>query len=181
MDIIESPILESAIASINSKEKKPNNHLDENSQLIELQVPVVSVPSGSLVSGLWSHEFIKSSPPRYNSIPLYLAEGREDPEKDEGIEIPSSPLSSSQESSIPPMLSGQTMDHVSQEYVTTTHSHDPQTIIQDPLTIPQDPQTIRPVQLQQKPAEAFIDGCDVLQWVIDDSDISMTPNAFATD
>jgi len=175
MDITESPTLE----SINSKEKKPNNHLDENSQLIELQVPVVTVPPESLVSGLWSQEFISSSPPRYNSIPLYLAEGREDPEKDEGIEIPSSPLSSSQGSTIPPMLSGQTRDHVSQEIITTTHSHDPQTIIQDPLTIPQDPQT-RPLPLQQEP-EAFIDRCGILQWVIDDSDISMTPNAFATD
>jgi hypothetical protein len=122
--------------------------LNENSQVIELQIPVISISSHSL-EPLWSQEFISCSSPKYRSIPMYLAEGREDPEKDEGIDEPSSPLSSSQNSSIGPMVSGQATDQCSQE-----------------------------VSLDQPQPEDFIDSCDVLRWVINDSDI--IPNAFVT-
>jgi len=127
------------IASAYSEENLPIE-LNENSRVIELQVPVVSIPTDSLAP-LWSQEFISGfSSPRYTSVPLYVAEGREDPNIDEGIDEPSSPLDST------PMISGQVTEH-------QTSSQDPQ-------------------------PEEFIDRCHVLQWVINDSDI--TPNVLGT-
>jgi len=64
MDTIESPTLESAIASINSKEKKTNNHLDENSQLIELHKSQSLLFHQSLSSLVYGH--------RNSSLPLLL-------------------------------------------------------------------------------------------------------------
>lgn len=95
----------------------------ELGETYEVQVPIVS--TFQPLQGLWSSEFIACPSPQYRAVSLYQAEGREDPYRDEGIDEPSSPLSSS--------------------------SQDPQ-------------------------PEEFIDRCDILQWVIDDSNI--TPNIF---
>ena len=135
----------------------------ELSDIYEVEVPVTSSSPPAFVQplhGLWSSDYIACPSPQYRAIPLYKVEGREDPTayKDEGIDEPSSPLDSS------PMQSGDT----------TSQDPQPSGTLRPP-TPRQDLQPSGPPTPSQDPQpEEFIDSCDILQWVINDSNI--TPN-----
>ena len=162
----------------------PPIELNDNAQIFELDLPVIdAIPSGS-VAPLWSHTFISNTSPKYPSIPLYIAEGREDPEKDEGIDEPSRPLASS------PMISGppQASPHIFEQTQASPNIFEPSQASPmifepsqaSPMIFDQS-QTSSPTfeQTHASPVadpqpEDFIDRCDILQWVIDDSNI--TPN-----
>jgi len=142
---------------LNASNSQPIELLNENSQVVEVDVPVMEgVPSGSF-KPLWSQEFIScTSPTNYRCVPLYKVEGREDPEKDEGFNEPESPFKSS------PMLSGGDVSSADRE---SSHN-DPKNSQEKPGESPNHP-------------ENFFDNCDILQWVINDSNIS-DPNILNT-
>jgi hypothetical protein len=103
-------------------------------EIIELVVPVVEgIPSSSF-NPLWTPKFIGCPSPSYVAINPYKAEGREDPQQDEGFNEPSSPLHLQPS----PMISGQSAGR---------------------------PKTPEP--------ESFYDNCDVLQWVIGQTDLDL--------
>merc|ERR1719234_2149088 len=116
------------------------------------------VPSGSF-KPLWSQEFIScTSPTTHRCVPLYKVEGREDPEKDEGFNEPESPFWSKS-----PMLSGgrdDSSDNRENRHDDTNNSQE------EPGESPNHP-------------ENFFDKCDILQWVINDSNLS-DPNILNT-
>jgi len=143
--------------SLNASNSQPIELLNENSQVVEVDVPVMEgVPSGSF-KPLWSQEFIScTSPTNYRCVPLYKVEGREDPEKDEGFNEPESPFKSS------PMLSG---GHDSSANRESSHNNTNNSQ-EGPNESPNHP-------------ENFFDNCDILQWVINDSNIS-DPNILNT-
>jgi len=136
---------------LNASNSQPIELLNENSQVVEVDVPVMEgVPSGSF-KPLWSQEFIScTSPTNFRCVPLYKVEGREDPEKDEGFNEPESPFKSS------PMLSGR--DDSTAANRESSHS-DGNNSREEPGESPNHP-------------EKFFDNCDILQWVINDSNIS---------
>jgi len=142
---------------LNASNSQPIELLNENSQVVEVDVPVMEgVPSGSF-KPLWSQEFIScTSPTNYRCVPLYKVEGREDPEKDEGFNEPQSPFKSS------PMLSGRDNSSGNREnsHNDANNSHE------------------EAGESANHP-ENFFDSCDVLQWVINDSNIS-DPNPTTT-
>merc|ERR1719340_521163 len=145
--------------SLNASNSQPIELLNESSQVVEVEVPVVDgVPSGSF-KPLWSQEFIScASPTSFRCVPLYKVEGREDPEKDEGFNEPESPFKSGG-----PMLSGGDVtctDGEGSQNDANTSSHE------EPSKSPNHP-------------EKFFDNCDILQWVINDSNIS-NPNILNT-
>lgn len=107
------------------------SHKDE---IIELVVPVVEGIPSSSVNPLWTPKFIGCSSPTYASINPYKAEGRQDPQQDEGFNEPSSPLHLQPS----PMISGQSAAR---------------------------PKTPDP--------ESFYDNCDVLQWVLGQTDLDL--------
>lgn len=142
---------------LNASNSQPIELLNENSQVVEVDVPVMEgVPSGSF-KPLWSQEFIScTSPTNYRCVPLYKVEGREDPEKDEGFNEPESPFKSS------PMLSGGDDSSANRE---SSHNN-ANNSEEGPSESPNHP-------------ENFFDNCDILQWVINDSNIS-DPNILNT-
>jgi len=135
---------------LNASNSQPIELLNENSQVVEVDVPVMEgVPSGSF-KPLWSQEFIScTSPTTHRCVPLYKVEGREDPEKDEGFNEPESPFKSS------PMLSGGDDSSANREI----RHNDANNSQEEPGDSPNHP-------------ENFFDKCDILQWVINDSNIS---------
>merc|ERR550532_2494852 len=141
---------------LNASNSQPIELLNENSQVVEVDVPVMEgVPSGSF-KPLWSQEFIScTSPTNYRCVPLYTVEGREDPEKDEGFNEPESPFKPG------PMLSGGDDSSANK----TSHN-DANNSREEPGESPNHP-------------ENFFDNCDILQWVINDSNIS-DPNVMNT-
>ena len=143
---------------LNASNSQPIELLNENSQVVEVEVPVVDgVPSGSF-KPLWSQEFIScASPTSFRCVPLYKVEGREDPEKDEGFNEPESPFKSGG-----PMLSGGDVTCTDGE----GSQNDANTSQEEPSKSPNHP-------------EKFFDNCDILQWVINDSNIS-NPNILNT-
>lgn len=138
---------------LNASNSQPIELLNENSQVVEVDVPVMEgVPSGSF-KPLWSQEFIScTSPTNFRCVPLYKVEGREDPEKDEGFNEPESPFKSS------PMLSGGDDSSANRDNSHNDTNNSPE----EPGESPNHP-------------ENFFDNCDILQWVINDSNIS-NPN-----
>jgi len=142
---------------LNASNSQPIELLNENSQVVEVDVPVMEgVPSGSF-KPLWSQEFIScTSPTSHRCVPLYKVEGREDPEKDEGFNEPESPFKSS------PMLSGEDGSSANRE----SSQNDTNNSQEGPSESPNHP-------------ENFFDDCDILQWVINDSNIS-DPNILNT-
>merc|ERR1719234_2930086 len=142
---------------LNASNSQPIELLNENSQVVEVDVPVMEgVPSGSF-KPLWSQEFIScTSPTTHRCVPLYKVEGREDPEKDEGFNEPESPFKSS------PMLSGGDDSSANRE----SRHDDANNSQEEPGDSPNHP-------------ENFFDKCDILQWVINDSNIS-DPNILNT-
>ena len=142
---------------LNASNSQPIELLNENSQVVEVDVPVMEgVPSGSF-KPLWSQEFIScTSPTSHRCVPLYKVEGREDPEKDEGFNEPESPFKSS------PMLSGEDGSSADRE----SSQNDTNNSQEGPSESPNHP-------------ENFFDDCDILQWVINDSNIS-DPNILNT-
>lgn len=72
---------------LNVSNSQPIELLNEKSQVVEVDVPVMEgVPSGSF-KPLWSQEFIScTSPTNYRCVPLYKVEGREDPKKEQGLQ-----------------------------------------------------------------------------------------------
>ena len=143
---------------LNASNSQPIELLNENSQVVEVDVPVMEgVPSGSF-KPLWSQEFIScTSPTTHRCVPLYKVEGREDPEKDEGFNEPESPFKSS------PMLSGGDDSSANREI-----RHNDANNSQE-----------EPGELPNHHPENFFDQCDILQWVINDSNIS-DPNLLNT-
>merc|ERR1719410_3115164 len=140
--------------SLNASNSQPIELLNENSKVVEV---VDGVPSGSF-KPLWSQEFIScASPTSFRCVPLYKVEGREDPEKDEGFNEPESPFKSGG-----PMLSGGDVTCTDGE----GSQNDPNTSQEEPSKSPNHP-------------EKFFDNCDILQWVINDSNIS-NPNILNT-
>jgi len=135
---------------LNASNSQPIELLNENSQVVEVDVPVMEgVPSGSF-KPLWSQEFIScTSPTNFRCVPLYKVEGREDPEKDEGFNEPESPFKSR------PMLSGGDDSSANRD---SSHN-DANNSREEPGESPNHP-------------ENFFDNCDILQWVINDSNIS---------
>ena len=142
---------------LNASNSQPIELLNENSQVVEVDVPVMEgVPSGSF-KPLWSQEFIScTSPTNYRCVPLYKVEGREDPEKDEGFNEPESPFKPG------PMLSGGDDSSTNKK---DSHN-DANNSREEPGESPNHP-------------ENFFDNCDILQWVINDSNIS-DPNVMNT-
>jgi len=87
--------------NLNTSENQPIE-LNETAQIIEIEVPVNSTITDGAFTPLWSHDSFSPNSPTYKSIPLHVAEGREDPNPDEGFNEPTSSPSKPQG----PMASG---------------------------------------------------------------------------
>lgn len=152
----------------------PPIELNDNAQIFELDLPVIdTIPSGS-VAPLWSHTFISNTSPKYPSIPLYMAEGRADPDPDEGIDEPSSPLTSSPMISGPPQASPQIFRQSQASPMIFEQSQASPMIYDQSQTSSTTFEESHASPVADPQPEDFIDSCDILQWVIDDSNI--TPN-----
>jgi len=134
---------------LNVSNSQPIELLNENSQVVEVDVPVMEgVPSGSF-KPLWSQEFIScTSPTNYRCVPLYKVEGREDPKKNEGFNEPESPFKPNH------MLSGRDGSPANRDERQN------------------DSNTSQEKQRDSPHPETFFDNCPILQWVINDSDNS---------
>ena len=87
--------------NLNTSENQPIE-LNGTAQIIEIEVPVNNTITDGAFTPLWSHDSFSPNSPTYKSIPLHVAEGREDPNPDEGFNEPTSSPSKPQG----PMVSG---------------------------------------------------------------------------
>jgi len=75
--------------NLNTSENQPIE-LNETAQILEIEVPVNNIITDGAFTPLWSHDSFSPSSATYRSIPLHVAEGREDPHPDEGFNEPAS-------------------------------------------------------------------------------------------
>lgn len=75
--------------NLNISENQPIE-LNETAQILEIEVPVNNIITDGAFTSLWSHDSFSPSSATYRSIPLHVAEGREDPHPDEGFNEPAS-------------------------------------------------------------------------------------------
>merc|ERR1712012_1448751 len=182
-----------------------NVFVTENTEIHEFQVPVCEdfKPEGSVtvaIDDTWSqqqvsapssavelfHDYYSPSPSSYQSVPLHLVEGKDDPE-DEGICVVSPPPSQQDESNLlllPPAPPTMTP-------VTTSVSNNQEVIVPSPIltimesksqfcvpspVIETSPLNKKPIAAPEaSPEKQFFEEHNIMKWVIDDQDRSDIP------
>merc|ERR1712213_156107 len=213
----ETDFLQVIHGTPDSKEAKQQQNstenilIQENTEIHEFQVPVCEdfKPEGSLtvaIDDTWSQQHVSApsssvelfhdyyappSPASYQSVPLHLVEGKDDPE-DEGICVVSPPPSQQDETSllvlhpapptITPVTSSLSTNQVSpllQELIvpspilSITESK-PQFSVPSPVIVTSSDKKA-PSSPESSPEKQFFEEHNIMKWVIDDQDRSDIP------
>merc|ERR1712213_40340 len=187
-----------------------NIFIQENTEIHEFQVPVCEdfKPEGSLtvaIDDTWSqqhvsapsssvelfHDYYAPSPASYQSVPLHLVEGKDDPE-DEGICVVSPPLSQQDETSLlvihpaPPTITPVTSSistnqdsPLLQELIVpppilSMTENKPVFSVPSPVTVTSSVNK-SPSAPESSPEKQFFEEHNIMKWVIDDQDRSDIP------
>merc|ERR1712213_79941 len=212
----ETDFLQVIHGTPDSKEAKQQQNstenilIQENSEIHEFQVPVCEdfKPEGSLtvaIDDTWSqqhvsapsssvelfHDYYAPSPASYQSVPLHLVEGKDDPE-DEGICVVSPPPSQQDETSLlvlhpaPPTITQVTSS-------ISTNQDSPllqELIVPNPILSMTENKPVfstpspvivtssgnkSPSAPESSPEKQFFEEHNIMKWVIDDQDRSDIP------
>merc|ERR1712213_2221 len=182
----------------------------ENSEIHEFQVPVCEdfKPEGSLtvaIDDTWSqqhvsapsssielfHDYYAPSPASYQSVPLHLVEGKDDPE-DEGICVVSPPPSQQDETSLlvlhpaPPTITPVTsslstnqdspllQELIVPSPILSMTENEPAFSVPSPVIVTSSVKKA-PSSPESSPEKQFFEEHNIMKWVIDDQDRSDIP------